>query len=164
MGEGERISRREFLKWFAVLSVTSVGGVGCVCVPVVMYGPPPEPEYGPLPVEGPVVNRITYLDKEGDEKTLQGSTDVPPSAQFFIYFSVSMDESSQGAVSFGNVEGEGVSFETQWLQEDTLEVVLTVELEPGAEYVLEVGEGAESAYGEPLLLTGIARAEFTVAE
>jgi hypothetical protein len=160
MAEEKRISRREFLKWFAVISITSVGGVGCACVPVVVYGPPPEPEYGPPPVENPVVTGMAYIEKDGSEKTLHGSTDVPTDAQFVIYFSELMAESSQSAVSLSNA----VSFETVWLQEDALKIVLTMDLRPNTEYVLEIGAGAESVHGEPLRLTEMARAEFTTAE
>jgi hypothetical protein len=163
MGEDSRISRREFLKWFAVISITSAGGVGCACVPVVVYGPPPEPEYGPPPVERPVVNEMTYIEKDGSEKPLQGSPDVPTSAQFVIYFSDLMTESSQSAVALSDAEGNAAGFETVWLQEDALKIVLTVELHSGTEYVLEIGTGAESVHGEPLQLTEMARAEFTTA-
>lgn len=178
MEEDSRISRREFLKWFAVLSISSAGGVGCVCVPLVLYGPPPEPEYGPPPatdipitveygvppVEPPVVSRVTYLEKDESEKLLHGSTEVPTNAQFVIYFSDLMVESSQDAVSLSEAEGDAASFETVWLQEDTLKIALTVELQPGTEYVLEIGAGAESVHGEPLRLTEMARAQFTTAE
>lgn len=189
MAEDTRISRREFLKWFAALSIASAGGVGCVCVPVALYGPPPEPEYGPPPitpqpeygvpvvtevpivveygpppVESAVVIGIMYVDADGVEMFLHESSDVPPSTQFVIYFSVAMAESSQGAVVFTDVGGEDVEFESEWLEEDVLAVVLTVELEPGADYVLEVGEGAVSVDGDPLVLTETAWARFTTAE
>jgi hypothetical protein len=192
MGEDKKISRREFLKWFAALSITSAGGVGCVCVPMTLYGPPPEPEYGPPPVteppivveygpppvtdppivveygpppvESPVVHAMTYVGADGSEEVLHGSTDVPPTAQLVIYFSGAMVESSEDAVSLSDIEGGGVGFETEWLHDDVLRVVLTVELQPGTDYVLEVGEGAESVEGDPLLLTDAARAEFTTAE
>jgi hypothetical protein len=176
MAEEKRISRREFLKWFAVLSITSAGGVGCVCVPVAVYGPEPEygpppataipiaVEYGPPPVESPVVNRMTYIEKDGSEKTLHGSTDVPTNAQFVIYFSDLMIEQSQSAVTLSNIEGNDVSFETEWLQEDALKIVLTLDLQPGTEYVLEVGSDAESIHGESLRVTDMARAEFTTVE
>ena len=178
MGEDSRISRREFLKWFAVLSITSAGGVGCVCVPVALYGPPPEPEYGPPPatdipivveygpppVESPVVNRITYVKKDGSEEVLHGSTDVPTNAQFVIYFSDLMVEQSQDAVIFSDIAGDDVGFETTWLQQEALKVVLTVELQPSTEYVLEIGADAESVHGESLRVTDWARAEFSTAE
>lgn len=178
MAEEKRISRREFLKWFAVLSITSAGGVGCVCVPVALYGPPPEPEYGPPPatdipivveygpppVESPVVNRITYIEKDGSEKMLHGSTDVPTNAQLVIYFSDLMTEQSQSAVTLSDIEGDDVGFETAWLQQDALKIVLTVELQPGTEYILEIGSGAESVHGESLRMTEMARAEFTTVE
>lgn len=164
MEKDSRISRREFLKWFAVISLTSAGGVGCACVPVVLYGPPPEPEYGPPPVENPVVTGMAYIEKDGSEKTLHGSTDVPTDAQFVIYFSDLMAEPSQNAVSLNEAVGDAAEFETVWLQEDALKIVLTTELQPGTEYVLEIGAGAESVHGEPLQLTEMARAEFTTAE
>lgn len=178
MAEEKRISRREFLKWFAVLSITSAGGVGCVCVPVALYGPPPEPEYGPPPatdipiaveygpppVESPVVSRMTFVEKDGSEKVLHGSTDVPTNAQFMIYFSDLMTALSQSAVTLSNIEGDDVSFETAWLQEDALKIVLTMDLQPGTEYILEVGADAESIHGESLRVTEMARAEFTTAE
>lgn len=217
MAEDTKISRREFLKWFAALSIASAGGVGCLCVPVALYGPPPEPEYGPPPVtaqpeygapvvtdppivveygppavtstavapeygpppvtdtpiaveygpppvESAMVLGIMYVDADGVEQVLHGSSDVPPSTQFVIYFSVAMTASSQDAVSLSDVAGEGVGFETEWVREDVLKVVLDVQLQPGADYVLEVGEGAESVEGDPLVLTETARAEFTTAE
>jgi hypothetical protein len=203
MAADTKISRREFLKWFAALSITSAGGVGCVCVPVALYGPPPEPEYGPPPITvqpeygAPVVTEvpivveygppavtntpiaveygpppvksaevmgIMYIDAEGLEQVLHESSDVPPSTQFVIYFSVPMAESSQDAVVFTDVGGEDVAFESEWMQEDVLAVALTVALDPGTDYVLEVGDGAVSVEGDPLVLTETAWARFTTAE
>jgi hypothetical protein len=188
MAENTKISRMEFLKWFAALSIASAGGVGCVCVPVALYGPPPEPEYGPPPItpqpeygvpvvtDAPVVVEygpppvqsaevigIMYVDADGLEQVLHESSDVPLNTQFVIYFSVPMAESSQGAVVLTDVGGEDVAFESEWLQEDVLAVVLTVELDPGTDYVLEVGEGAASVEGDPLVVTETAWAEFTTA-
>jgi hypothetical protein len=158
------ISRREFLKRFAILSIASAGGLGCVCVPVVVYGPPPEPEYGPPPVEGPLVRRMTYLAEDGSEIDLYGSMGVSLNAQFLIYFSAAMTEASQNAVSLSDADGGAVSFEPLWSQMDILKVVPAAELQPGTRYILEVGGGAEGAQGDPFQWTESARAEFLTAE
>jgi hypothetical protein len=180
MEEELTISRREFLKRFAVISIASAGGVGCLCLPVVEYGPPPEPEYGPppnveygpppVPEYGPppvpdcVVDRMAYSKRDEDEEPLYGSTDVPTDAQFTIYFSNPMDESSQDAVSLSRAGGQVVGLgERLWVREDALKVAPADELKPATEYVLEVGQGAENVHGEPLQLTDSARAEFATA-
>jgi hypothetical protein len=107
---------------------------------------------------------MTFVEKDGSEKVLHGSTDVPTNAQFVIYFSDLMTASSQNAVTLSNIEGDDVSFETAWLQEDALKIVLTMDLQSGTEYILEVGADAESIHGESLRVTEMARAEFTTAE
>ncbi len=178
--EDSRISRRAFLKKFAVLSMLSVGGVRCTAQPE--YGAPPivitvepdlnieygviaVPEYGAPPVELNELYQMTYLDENGTEKTLYGSAIVPTSTRFIIYFSTTMDESSQNAVSLSDVDGNAVQFELAWLREQTtLEIIPDAELQYATQYILEVGPEAKNSLGQALQLTGTERAEFTTVE
>jgi len=188
--EDSYISRRAFLKKFAILSMLSAGGVRCVPKPeygappvaeplygvepiviteepdiMVEYGVEPVPVYGVEPVELTQLYQMTYLDENGAEKTLYGSTSVPTSTRFIIYFSTTMDESSQNAVSLGDVDGNAVQFELAWLREQTtLEVTPGAELQYATQYILEVGPEAKNSLGEALQLTGSERAEFTTVE
>ncbi len=197
--EDSRISRRAFLKKFAILSMLSVGGVRCTAEPE--YGAPPisEPEYGVpvviseepdimveygvepiviteepdlileygvMIVEPNQIEQMTYLDGNGTEKVLYGSTIVPINTQFTIYFGMAMDESSQDAVSLSDAGGNAVHFKALWLREQTaLQITPGVELQYATQYILEVGAEAKNTLGEAILLTGSStRAEFTTVE
>ncbi len=180
--EDSRISRRAFLKKFAILSMLSVGGVRCTVEPE--YGAPPisEPEYGVpiviteepdlileygvMIVEPNQIEQMTYLDGNGTEKVLYGSTIVPTNTQFTISFGMAMDESSQDAVLLSDAEGNAVHFKALWLREQTaLQITPGVELQYATQYILEVGAEAKNTLGEAILLTGSStRAEFTTVE
>ncbi|MCP4543164.1 MAG: Ig-like domain-containing protein [Chloroflexi bacterium] len=193
MMEDSHISRRAFLKKFVILSMLSVAegclpeaqpeyGVevtevhtapvpepvyGVEPMPVPEYGvePVPMPEYGVEPVETLTqVSQMTYLDENGVENVLYGSTDVPINAQFIISFVYAMDPSSQDAVTLSDADNSAVGFESSWSSETALKIIPDVALRHGTHYTLAVSEEAKNLGGLPLQFIGTERAEFTTIE
>lgn len=160
------ISRRAFLKKFVILSMLSVAE-GCFPQPQPEYGaePFPIPEYGIEPVDLlPQASQMMYLDENGVENELYGSTDVPINTQFIIYFVHPMTPSSQDAIVLSDADNNVVDFESSWLNQAALKVIPDAALQYATQYTLEIGEGVRDFRGEPLRFTGSERAEFTTVE
>jgi hypothetical protein len=153
----ETIDRRKFLKQFVALSALSFGTT-MVCTSCVEYGS--QPVYGPATVVT-YVDQMTYLMKDGTENTLYHQEDVPIDAEFTIYFSDPMDESSQQAVQLKNAEDHTIRVAFLWLSGQTiLRITPETELQYGTMHTLGVNERARNSMGNPLQVTELAQAVF----
>jgi hypothetical protein len=142
-----------------------VYGVEPTFMPEYGVEPVPQPLYGVEPPPIPQVDGMSYLDKDGIERPLMGSTDVPTTAQFTIYFAHSMAESTQDAISLRDADGNAVDFEASWLGEQiALRLTPTTALHPATRYILEVSDEAKNTQGDSIRLTGSERVEFTTQE
>ena len=143
--------RREFLEKFVTLGSASLILISCGGGEAV-YGPPPSHEevavvYGPAPVNPinlPIVIDIYYKDSDDSLQSINGKTDLPLNLTIVVLFSENMDGDSKNAIEIYNNIGNLLSFESSWITEDRIEIILSDSvLEYDTQYTIYIGDAMD---------------------
>jgi Big-like domain-containing protein len=155
--DGNEYSRREFLRRFAVLSSASLIVLNSGCSEPIgqdMYGPPP------ANLVHPEVTAIYFTDSQSNKIFLQNNQSVPVQVVCRIDFSKSMNTAAPVTISFADSAGNIAPISQSWANDLTLVITPISQLLFNTTYTLSVGNDAEDAFGNRIILTADATVTF----
>ncbi len=149
------ISRREFLRTFAMLSSSAlVAGLNNGCGG--SSDPNPRAMYGPSPpnLTRPMVRSFYYVNAQLNRVDLFNNQYVPVQVTCLVEFTKDMNTSKQVTISFTDSTPAVVLFTQSWQDARTLSIAPSSPLATGTSYTLGVGGDAEDTYGNTLYPSG----------